>query len=309
MPRPTEYKELTYPQLRSFCETARLHGMSAAASALGIAQPTVWKQIHCLEQHLGMPLVEPHSRGCRLTAAGELLVRMSGPLLADFESLPDRFRAALGNQARKLTVSATPRPFDEELLPCVAEYERQYPQVRLVLRQVATRQGVMALVEAGEADIGLCSYRPPELPRELHLEPIYELELVLLVPHGHPLATVKLRRGHLAKYPLLNARGLYSDWGIASILESIGAYRHPERRIELEMARSIRLYVRNGLGIGIVARPAGTKPSKDLIERPLGDIFRERLFMHAYFRSRVAPDAELLGFIDVVRELLGRRGR
>jgi DNA-binding transcriptional LysR family regulator len=306
LPRPTEYKELTYPQLRSLCETARLQGMSAAAASLGVAQPTVWKQIHCLEQHLGVPLVEPHSRGCRLTAAGELLVRMSEPLLTDFESLLDRFRTALGNQARKLTVSATPRPFDEELLPCVAEFERQFPHVRLVLRQVATRQGVMSLVESGEADIGLCSYRPAELPREIHIEPMYELELVLLVPHGHPLAKVKLSREHLGKYPLLNARGLYADWGVDRLLESAGAYSHSERRIELEMARSIRLYVRNGLGIGIVARPAGMPVSGDVIERPIGHLLPARLFMYACFRKRVSPDSELLGFMGVVRELLNR---
>ncbi len=124
MSKTPEYKQLTYPQLRSFCETARLGGMSAAAEALGVAQPTVWKQIHCLEEQLGVSLVEPHSRGCRLTAAGELLQRMAANVLSEFESLPDRFRTSLGKQARKLTVAATPRPFDEELLPCVAEFEK-----------------------------------------------------------------------------------------------------------------------------------------------------------------------------------------
>jgi DNA-binding transcriptional LysR family regulator len=304
--RSPDYKELTCPQLRSFCETARLQGMSAAAAALGLAQPTVWKQIHGLEQHLGEQLIEPHSRGCRLTAAGELLLEMAGPLLAEFETLEDRFRTSLGNQARKLTISATPRPFDEELLPCVAEFERQQPQVRLILRQVATRQGVIASVEAGEADIGLCSYRPLELPHELHAEPIYELELVLLVPKGHPLAKTRIRREHFAKYPLLNARGLYADWGIASALETFGAFRNPQRRIELELARSIRLYVQNGLGIGIVARPAGMKSGGDVIERPLGELFGERIVMYAFYRNRVTPDRELLEFVRVVRELLRR---
>jgi DNA-binding transcriptional LysR family regulator len=304
--RPPDYKDLTYPQLRSFCETARLGGMSTAAAALGVAQPTVWKQIHRLEAHLGVSLVEPHTRGCRLTAAGHLLLQMAGPLVAEIEALPERFRTTVGRQTRQLTVTATPRPFEEELLPCVAEYERRFPQVRLVLRQVATRNGVIAAVEAGDADVGLVSFQPDYLPEVLHAEPVYELEPVLLVPFKHPLAKVRIQMEHLSKYPLLNARGLYADWGIAGALERIGAYSHPEHRVELEMARSIRLYVKNGMGIGIVVRPAGAKPAGDVVERPLGKLFGDRMMMYAFYRRRVTPDRELLDFIQVVQDLLRR---
>ncbi len=171
------------------------------------------------------------------------------------------------------------------------------------MRQVATRQGVLAAVETGEADVGLCSFRPMEMPEKVRFEPVYELELVLLVPHDHPLAKTKIRREHLVKYPLLNGRGLYPDWGVAAALESLGVYRHSEHRIELEMARSIRLYVRNGMGIGIVARPAGREPLGDVAERPLDAVFQQRLTMYAYYRSRVDPDKELLGFLQVIRDM------
>jgi DNA-binding transcriptional LysR family regulator len=230
---------------------------------------------------------------------------MAGPLVAEVEALPERFRTAVGKQPRRLTVSATPRPFDEELLPCVVEYERRFPQVRLIVRQVATRNSVIPTVESGEADVGLVSiFRPENVSDELHAEPLYELEPVLLVPHGHPLAKAKIRLELFARYPLLNARGLYAEWGIAAALERVGAYNHPEQRVELEMARSIRLYVRNGLGIGIVVRPRGMKPAGDVIERPLDKLFSERVMMYAFYRRRVTPDQELLDFLEVVRELL-----
>ncbi len=44
------YKEGRLQQLRSFCETARLGSLAAAAQALGLAEPTVWEQVHALER-------------------------------------------------------------------------------------------------------------------------------------------------------------------------------------------------------------------------------------------------------------------
>ena len=72
MPRGNRsYKELTFQQLRSLCETARQGSFLAAAGALKLSQPTVWKQVHALEREFGAKLVEPHGRGCAMTAAGQ----------------------------------------------------------------------------------------------------------------------------------------------------------------------------------------------------------------------------------------------
>ena len=47
------YKDTTFQQLRSFYEAARLGSLSAAATSLGLAQPTVSQQIHALERRNG----------------------------------------------------------------------------------------------------------------------------------------------------------------------------------------------------------------------------------------------------------------
>ena len=91
MPTPCRsgraYKEITLLQLRSFCETVRLGSLTAAADSLGLARPTVWEQVHALEHHLGMQLVEPHARGCQSTEAGRFLAEMAGPLVTGISSL------------------------------------------------------------------------------------------------------------------------------------------------------------------------------------------------------------------------------
>src|SRR5262249_31274399 len=64
------YKEIRLQQLRSLCETARLGSLTAAAAALGLAQPTVWEQVHALQREFGVKLIERRAHGCRLTDVG-----------------------------------------------------------------------------------------------------------------------------------------------------------------------------------------------------------------------------------------------
>ena len=55
---------------RAFLVTAEEGSFSAAAQALGVAQPTVGRQVAALEQELGVTLFERVGRGLVLTAAG-----------------------------------------------------------------------------------------------------------------------------------------------------------------------------------------------------------------------------------------------
>src|SRR5262252_8234799 len=93
-PKPRAYKETTIQQLRSFYETAHLGSFVAAAASLGLANPTVWQQVRALERDLGVRLLEPDGRGCRLTEDGAVLAQLVGPLVSGLASLKRRFREA-----------------------------------------------------------------------------------------------------------------------------------------------------------------------------------------------------------------------
>jgi DNA-binding transcriptional LysR family regulator len=59
---------------RAFLVTAEEGSLSAAARALGMAQPTLGRQVDALEQELGVVLFERFGRGLQLTPAGHELV-------------------------------------------------------------------------------------------------------------------------------------------------------------------------------------------------------------------------------------------
>lgn len=61
-------------QVRAFLATAEEGSLSAAARALGLAQPTLGRQVLALEAHLGVTLFERAGRGLVLTPSGRDLL-------------------------------------------------------------------------------------------------------------------------------------------------------------------------------------------------------------------------------------------
>src|SRR5205809_6854510 len=95
-PSRHSYKEIQLQQLRSFCETARLGSLTAAAESLGLAQPTVWEQVHALERALAVTLVEREAHGCRLTESGRRVAELAAPLVQGMAAFRHSVRQALG---------------------------------------------------------------------------------------------------------------------------------------------------------------------------------------------------------------------
>jgi molybdate transport repressor ModE-like protein len=273
------YKDSTAQQLRSFCETARLGSISAAAAHLGLANPTVWHQVRALEREFGEPLFERHGRGSRLTEAGKLLADLTRPLVAGLATVKERYQEARARHVTRLTVATTPRILLEHLPECVVEFRSRYPDAPLTLKEMFDDQ-VHAQVEAGEADMGLVLSRngdlvdPSAVSPWLEFEPLYELDVVLITSKDHPLA----RRRHvqprdLTGYPLVNVpRSLMEPEAIA-MLEKARASQSQPHLVEAFFTSSICRYVELGFGIALVALIPGHQAATTLHERVMSRYF------------------------------------
>lgn len=302
------YKEVRLQQLRSFCETARLESLAGAAKSLGLAGPTVWEQVHALERAFAAKLVEPHGRGCRLTAEGRLLASLAAPLVGGIDTLQRNFEEARGQVETWLTVAATQRMLVEDLPEPVVEFERRFPLVRLRLRELGNEQVTVA-VESGEADLGLAPafYTDPSNPW-LDGEPAYALDFHLVTPSDHPLTLRRrIRPRDLLPYPLVNAPGSVPNPATNALLDGQGAFAAQPRRVEAIYTAVIRRYVELGFGIGIVAGLPGRMPSSSLLhERPLGREFGQ-LPIHSVWRKGASPQGPARAFLDTVKTLLNRQ--
>lgn len=262
MPRRA-YKEIQLQQLRSFCETARLGSLTAAAESLGLTQPTVCEQVHALERAIGAALVERHAHGCRPTEIGKLVAQLARPLVAGVGSLKRTIAEALGRVEPRLTVAATQRMLVEDLPEVIVAFEKAHPRVHLRLLEMRVEQIVPA-VEAGEADLGLTLERGIDPPRPaLVFEPGYQLDLILVTPRDHPLARRRrLRPEDLVGYPFVNSpRGL-PDAAVAAALEKLGVFAAQPRRVEAFYTAVIRRYIELGFGIGGSSGCRGGRPPR-----------------------------------------------
>ena len=143
---------------RAFLVTAEEGSLSAAARALGMAQPTLGRQVGGLEQELGIVLFERVGRGLTLTPSGlELLdhVRDMG------EAAGRVSMTAIGqSQAIEGTISISASETYAAVLlpPIIAKLRKMEPgiQVEIVVANHASD------LRRREADIAIRNFRPTE---------------------------------------------------------------------------------------------------------------------------------------------------
>jgi DNA-binding transcriptional LysR family regulator len=143
---------------RAFLVTAEEGSLSAAARALGVAQPTLGRQVDALEEELGVILFERVGRGFTLTPSGlDLLdhVRAMGAA-ANLVSL-----SAAGNaQSIEGTVRVTASEAHAAILlpPIIAKLRLSHPGIHVDI----IASSVTSDLRRREADIAVRNYQPTE---------------------------------------------------------------------------------------------------------------------------------------------------
>ncbi|RXV65032.1 LysR family transcriptional regulator [Burkholderia stabilis] len=157
--------------LRCFESAGRLLSFTKAAQALNLTQSAVSQQIRHLEERLGYPLFERHSRGLVMTSKGKALWEVTSKAFLEINQTLGR----LGLSHQPLQVSCSPSFALQWLIPRLTIFQRQQPDVPL--RVIAEFQSLdRYAMEAGGIDVAI-RYDPLEYPN-LHAETIMDEHLV-----------------------------------------------------------------------------------------------------------------------------------
>jgi LysR family transcriptional regulator, cys regulon transcriptional activator len=284
---------LTLQQLRYFCEVAAQGwNISQAAKALHTSQPGMSRQMHALEEELGVRLFT--RRGNRivgLTEPGRAALAMAQRMLGDAAKLRMLGSDYADEAGGSLTVSATHTQARYLLPEAVKRFTRAHPQVQLYLKQGIPAE-LVKLVAQGEADI-LVSAMPATLPEEVVMLPCFTAERVVVVPPGHPLLGAKrLTLGAIARFPLITY-----DTTFASRRELLKAFERaglePKVVINAVDTDVMKTYTAAGLGIAIVSAVAfNARADRGLRALPVShllgcDTIYLGLRRHAYVRGFV----------------------
>ena len=181
---------------RAFLVTAEEGSLSAAARALGMAQPTLGRQVDGLEQELGIVLFERVGRGLQLTPGGlELLdhVRVMGDAAGRVSM------NALGQSQTlegRVCISASETYAAVLLPPIIAKLRIMEPDIHVEI--VVSNQA--SDLRRREADIAIRNFRPTE--PDLIAKKVGEADAVLYATPdyiekiGNPTMPQDLRHAH-----------------------------------------------------------------------------------------------------------------
>src|SRR4051794_22900104 len=179
-------------QLNAVVAVADHGSFSAAADALHTVQSNVSTHVARLERELGAPLID-RSDGCRLTEEGQAVVERARRIHGELDALVAdvaAMRAEVSGNVRIGMISTTARWLVPRLLAAMATL---HPKVHLVIVE-----GVSTSLEpqlpTGHLDLAMVNLPPDPFQRpynpgsELMARPLFDEDLLLVLPIHHPLA-------------------------------------------------------------------------------------------------------------------------
>lgn len=178
---------MDFNALKIFLAVAHERSFSRAAAKVHRTQPAVSQAVRRLEAELGEQLFDRSSKNGTLTEAGRMLQNYGQRLVRMAEETEHAVRELRDLRRGRILIGANEAAV-HTLLPLIARFRRQYPDIAIDVRRVPARQIAVEVVQ-GSLDFGALTFHPAE---EGLLEvAIGSDELVLLASPSHPLAKRK----------------------------------------------------------------------------------------------------------------------
>ncbi|WP_085625714.1 MULTISPECIES: LysR family transcriptional regulator [unclassified Pseudomonas] len=166
---------------RYFLCVARHGHFTRAAEQLGIAPPTLSRQIQDMERELGVRLFERNQREVNLTAAGQALLVEAEHAVRQFDAAQlGAQRAARGESGRIELGYVASAAYSGMLQQQVSRYSETCPGVRLNIRELPMAE-LPGMVGDGLLDLAYVR-SPMELPEELEAIALHQEGFVLALP-------------------------------------------------------------------------------------------------------------------------------
>ncbi|HIF6774325.1 TPA: LysR family transcriptional regulator, partial [Serratia marcescens] len=279
-------------QLRVFVAVTRHGSFSRAGEAIGLTQSAVSHSVKELEAEVGVRLLDRTTREVVLTDAG---LRLANRV----ERLLDELQAALldarsfGVQRSGTVRVATSQTISAHLMPqCIAAGEREYPEIRIMLRDQAQQQ-VLHSVRNAEVDFGIVV--DPVQAVDLECEAVLHEPFLLLCRDDHPFAAQQEVR-----WSALNGcRLVLQDYASGSrpLIDSALRQQGVEAQVVQEIGHPATLFPMVAEGIGISIFPALALPLPEggrlRVRRLVPEINRALMLVRRKNRS-LTPAAEAI---------------
>ena len=171
--------------IRYFIEVAHELNITRAAENLHIAQPPLSRQIHQLEEELGVELFERKKKKLQLTEVGQLLLHRGDQIVTLLEKTEDEIRVFGKEVTGTLYLGTVEGSAPKMISRWVSEFSGRYPEVQYNLWN-GSSDDVIDRLSKGLCDLAVIA-APYDTERWAGI-PVGSEPWAALIPHDHPLA-------------------------------------------------------------------------------------------------------------------------
>lgn len=269
-------------QLQYFLKVAQKEHVTQAAEELHVAQSAVSRQIHQLEEELGVQLFMQKGRNLQLTPVGQLFCKRVDSILKDLDKAVIEVHEFLDPEQGEIRIGF-PHSLGIHLIPSVvAEFKQRYPNVKFRFKQGMFPSLIRDVISA-EVDLAFISPFP-EKHEQVEGEIMLTEELYAILPPNHPLAKeecIALNQLKEDKFVLFS-----KGYSLRPIVwhACLEAGFTPKIAFEGEETDTIRGLVAAGMGVSILPemalfqtnplQPARVRISEPKVTRTIGLIHR-----------------------------------
>lgn len=244
------YMELRH--LRYFIAVAEQENVSRAALKLHVSQPGISRQIHDLEEEIGVQLFERSAKALKLTEAGRKFLDEARAVLQRADEAIKNARAVANGMGGELHVGYAPSLTIQILPRALRAFQEKFPRTRVSLHDLSTEEMLTGL-RAGKLHVALTIRAPRRMLRGLSFQELARYPMCAALAPKHPLAKSKtVSFEQLSREPLIAySRNEYPEYH--ELLEELFAgTRLPHIAEEHDGVTSIIAAVESGRGFALV---------------------------------------------------------
>jgi LysR family cys regulon transcriptional activator len=281
--------------------------VTLAAEQLHLVQSAVSQHLARLEKELGTQVfVRKGKRLIALTAAGEEVLNYARQALAIRENILAVGRDHVEEGSGVLRIGTTHTQARYVLPAVIRTFRQTFPSVSLQIHQ-GTPQQLVEMALTDRVDFSICTEELGE-HSSLTAIPCYRWNRGLIAPKGHPvLASKPLSLESICNYPLITYTFGFTG---ANHMQTTFARAGLRPDVVLTAADTdvIKTYVREGLGIGLIASMAySIKQDMDLEMRDLSHMLPWETTWVAYHKDKYLRRYQQK-FIDLMDEMILENG-
>ena len=169
---------------------AEAGSLTAAARQLGLSQPALTKQLHRVEQSLGVPLFTRSTRGISATEYALALLPRARTIRDQAQQAAEELAQLRGSREGRVTIALSHVATLAFLPEVMKRFRREWPLVQVRIGTTAFPDRFAGLRE-GTPDFAVVPLPAEPLAAEYHARLMYTSSMAVVVRAGHKLERVR----------------------------------------------------------------------------------------------------------------------